>query len=117
MADAAHSTHGADGARTRLQHFHARIRQYYGNTNGSIAHALLGQISASEEGLGRTTLLQETERLLAELGLALPAYERRQVFNRIMLDLENDFYVEEVKAGVYDFAGGVLKLWWRKYHA
>ncbi len=107
----------SSGARTRLQHFHSRIRQYYGNTNGSIAHALLGQISASEEGLRRTILLQETERLLADLGHELPAHERRQVFNRIMLDLENDFYVEEVEAGVYDFAGGVLKLWWRKYHA
>ena len=107
----------SSGARTRLQHFHSRIRQYYGNTKGSIAHALLGQISASEAGLGRTILLQETERLLADLGRELPAHERRQVFNRIMLDLENDFYVEEVEAGVYDFAGGVLKLWWRKYHA
>ncbi|MDE0063876.1 MAG: AAA family ATPase [Gammaproteobacteria bacterium] len=107
----------SSGARPQLQHFHSRIRQYYGNTNGSIAHALLGQISASEEGLGRTILLQETERLLADLGLELPPHERRQVFNRIMLDLENDFYVEEVKAGVYNFAGGVLKLWWRKYHA
>ena len=107
----------SSGARTRLQHFHSRIRQYYGNTNGSIAHALLGQISASEKGLGRKILLQETERLLADLGLELPTHERRQVFNRIMLDLENDFYVEEVEPSVYDFAGGVLKLWWRKYHA
>ena len=84
-----------------MQYFHSCIRQYYGNTKGSIAHALLGQISASETGLG----------------IELPAHERRQVFNRILLDLENDFYVEEVEAGVYDFAGGVLKLWWRKYHA
>ena len=107
----------SSGARTRLQHFHSRIRQYYGNTYGSIAHSLLGQISVSEKGLGRKILLQETERLLADLGLELPTHERRQLFNRIMLDLENDFYVEEVEPGVYDFAGGVLKLWWRKYHA
>ena len=77
----------SSGARTRLQHFHSRIRQYYGNRNGSIAHALLGQISVSEAGLGRTILLQETERLLADLGFELPTHERRQVFNRIMLDL------------------------------
>ena len=34
-----------------------------------------------------------------------------------MLDLENDFYIVEVEEGHYDFAGGVLKSWWRKYHA
>ena len=39
------------------------------------------------------------------------------MFNRITLDLENDFYIVEVKPRIYDFASGVLKLWWRKYYA
>ena len=64
-------------ARTRLQHFHSRIRQYYADPKGSIAYALLGQISVSDSGLRRATLLQETERLLADLGVALPAHERQ----------------------------------------
>ena len=38
-------------ARTRLQHFHSRIRQYYADPKGSIAYALLGQISVSDSGL------------------------------------------------------------------
>ena len=105
------------GARTQLLHFHSRIRQYYGAQNGPIARALLGQISLSEEGLGRAALLRATERLLANAGLEFPPDERRQMFNRIMLDLENDFYIVEVKPRIYDFASGVLKLWWRKYHA
>ena len=105
------------GARTQLLHFHSRIKQYYGNRNGPIAYALLGQISLSAEGLRRATLLRETERLLADLGLEFPIHERKQAFNRIMLDLENDFYIVEVKAGIHDFASGVLKFWWRKYHA
>ena len=41
-------------ARTQLQHYHSRIRQYYAEPARTIAHALLGQISASEEGLTRT---------------------------------------------------------------
>ena len=45
------------------------------------------------------------------------AHERRQMFNRLLLDLENDFYIVEVDGGLYDFASGVLKSWWRKYHA
>ena len=48
-------------ARTRLQHFHSRIRQYYAEPKGSIAHALLGQISVSGSGLRRAALLQETD--------------------------------------------------------
>ena len=104
-------------ARTRLQHFHSRIGQYYANPNRSIAHTLLGRISVSTSGLRRATLLQDTERALADLGVTLAAHERRQLFNRLLLDLENDFYIVEVEEGVYDFASGVLKSWWRKYHA
>ena len=104
-------------ARTRLQHFHSRIGQYYADPNRSIAHTLLGQISVSTSGLRRAALLQETERALADMGVTLAAHERRQLFNRLLLDLENDFYIVEVEEGVYDFASGVLKSWWRKYHA
>ena len=104
-------------ARTRLQHFHSRIRQYYADPKRSIAYALLGRISVSESGSRRAALLQETERLLAEFGVTLPAHERRQTFNQLLLDLENDFYIVEVEEGIYDFASGVLKSWWRRYYA
>ena len=104
-------------ARTRLQHFHSRIRQYYVEPKDSIAHALLGQISMSGSGLRRAALLQETERALSDLGATLSPIERRRTFNQLMLDLENDFYIVEVEEGVYDFASGVLKSWGRKYHA
>ena len=104
-------------ARTRLQHFHSRIRQYYADPKRSIAYALLGRISVSDSGSRRATLLQETERALTELGVTLAAHERRQRFNQLLLDLENDFYIVEVEEEIYDFASGVLKSWWRKYHA
>lgn len=107
----------SSGARTRLQHFYSRIGQYYAEPRRSIAYALLSQISVSESGLGRVTLLQETDRLLVDAGLELPQHERKQMFNRLLLDLENDFYIIEVEGEVYDFASGVLKLWWRKYYA
>ena len=104
-------------ARTQFQHYHSRIRQYYAEPRRSIAHALLGRISTSESGLTRATLLRETERALAELGATFPSHERRQLFNQLMFDLENDFYIVEVEGGTCDFASGVLKSWWRKYHA
>ena len=104
-------------ARTQLQHFQSRINQYYVDPKHSIAHALLGQISLSESGLRRATLLQETERLLTERGVTPLEHERRQIFNQLLIDLENDFYIVEVGEGSYDFASGVLKSWWRKYYA
>ena len=55
----------------------------------------------SDSGLRRTTLLQETERLLADLDIALPAHERRQMFNQLLLDLENDFYIVEGEEEFY----------------
>ena len=107
----------SSGARTRLQHYYSRIQQYYTDRKRSIAYALLGQISVSESGLKRASLLQETDRLLVDSGVELPAHERKQLFNQILLDLENDFYIVEVEEGIYDFASGVLKPWWRKYYA
>ena len=108
----------SSGARARLQHYYSRIQQYYTRiANARIAYALLGQISVSESGLKRASLLQETERLLVDSSVELPAHERKQLFNQILLDLENDFYIVEVEEGIYDFASGVLKPWWRKYYA
>ena len=107
----------SSGARTRLQHFYSRIRQYYAEPKRSIAYALLSQISVSESGLGRVALMQETDRLLLERGLEFPRHERKQMFNQLLLDLDNDFYIIEVEDEFYDFASGVLKLWWRKYYA
>ena len=106
----------SSAARTQFQHYYSRIRQYYPDPKRSIAHALLGQISLSESGLRRATLRHETERVLAEFGATHPAHERRQLFNQLMFDLENDFYIVEVEEGIHDFASGVLKAWWRKYH-
>ena len=107
----------SSGARTRLQHFYSRIRQYYTEPKRSIAYALLSQTSVSESGLGRVALLQETDRLLVDRGLEFPRHERKQMFNQLLLDLENDFYIVEVEEDIYDSASGVLKLWWRKYYA
>ena len=107
----------SSGARTRLQHYYSRIRQYYTEPKRSIAYALLGQISVNQSGLRRAVLLQETERLLVGSGIELAVHERKQLFNQILLDLENDFYIIEVEEGIYDFASGVLKSWWRKYYA
>ena len=104
-------------ARSQMRHFHSRIQQYYAEPKRSAAYGLLSKISESETGLQRTILRQEVDRLLLEQDSKRSPHERRQSFNQLSLDLENDFYIVEGPEGRYDFASGVLKLWWRKFYA
>ncbi len=112
----------SSAARDKLQHFYSRIQQYYEDPKRSAAYALLAKLSVSEEGLGRSSLQQHFDRVLHERGATHPEYERRQLFNQLLRDLENDFYVSEIRAdspdgSLYDFSSGLLKSWWRKYYA
>ncbi|MDY0169854.1 MAG: hypothetical protein RBS80_25140 [Thermoguttaceae bacterium] len=108
---------GSSSARDKLQHYYSRIAHYYDEPKRSAAHALLDQLSVTGDGLAREALRGIFERIVSDQGTAMPEYERKQVFNELLRDLENDFYVEEVAAGRYDFASGLLKAWWRKYYA
>ena len=104
-------------ARTQMRYFYSRIQQYYTEPKRSIAYGLLSKISVSEAGLQRVILRQEVEHLLVEQDIKPTQHERKQMFNDLSLDLENDFYIVEGPEGHYDFASGVLKLWWRKFYA
>jgi len=104
-------------ARDKLQHFYSRISQYYAEPKRSIAYSLLSAISLTDEGETREKLLVLTERMLADAGETIPAHARIQLFNQLLRDLENDFYVAETEEDIYEFASGVLKVWWRKYYA
>ena len=39
-----------------------------------------------------------------------------QSFQRLLLYLQSDFYIEEIRDGYYDFASRLLKTWWKKYY-
>ena len=60
---------------------------------------------------------QEFDRVVQLQGLNVPDYERKQLLNQLLRDLENDFYVAESPDGKFDFASGLLKAWWTKYYA
>ncbi len=105
------------GARDKLQHFYSRIGRYYQEPKRAAAYSLLAKLSVSPDGLPRATLLAEFEHILQEQGVSVTADQRKQLFNQLMRDLENDFYVAEVKGGKYDFASGLIKQWWNKYYA
>jgi uncharacterized protein len=105
------------GARDKLQHFYSRIEQYYLPPKREAAYALLAKLSISTEPVSREALLAEFARILHESGDSAPAAKRKQLFNQLMRDLENDFYVIELDDGTFDFASGLIKQWWKKYYA
>jgi len=107
----------SSGARDKLQHFHSRIDRYYQPPKRAAAYSLLARLSLSSDGLSRAALFSDFERILIEQGATSGADERKRLFNQLMRDLENDFYVAETQPGVFDFASGLLKKWWEKYYA
>jgi hypothetical protein len=106
----------SSAAQDKLQHFYSRLRRYYHEPKLSAAHTILSQLSLSSHGLSRNSLMSEFQRTLTESGLQLPLFEQKQLFNELLRDLANDFYIEEISENQYDFASGILKAWWRKYY-
>jgi hypothetical protein len=104
-------------AREKLQHYHSRISQYYFEPNRSAAYELLAALSGTDEGLERPTLFRHFEQVLQQAGHPAPGYERKRLFQQLLGDLENDFYVAEISGDRFDFVSGVIKTWWRKYYA
>ncbi|MFM7166262.1 MAG: hypothetical protein ACKO3T_13560 [Planctomycetaceae bacterium] len=112
----------SSAARDKLQHFYSRIQAYYTEPRRSAAYTLLAALSLSPNGLPRTTLQQKFEVVLEAAGIKEPEHRRKQLFNQLLRDLENDFYIAEVSAeaerdSLYDFSSGLLKAWWYKYYA
>lgn len=98
-------------------HYYSRISQYYDEPKRSAAYAILAKMSVSPVALERSESLQEFDRVVLVSGKEIPEHERKRLFNQLLRDLENDFYVAETTPNQYDFASGLLKDWWRKYYA
>jgi hypothetical protein len=107
----------SSAARDKLQHYYSRIAQYYDEPKRSAAYELLATLSVIPDGMERDRLASVFQRVLADQGITLPDHERKRLFNEILRDLENDFYVAEVATDRFDFSSGLLKSWWKKYYA
>lgn len=108
----------SQAAQDKLQHYHSRIKLHYLEPRQSAAYMMLGQLSQSAAGgISRRALQDEFQRYLHSAGFNLNEPERRSQFNRLMRDLENDFYIVETADDCFDFASGLMKAWWKKYYA
>lgn len=101
-------------AQDKLQHYHSRIQKYYPEPRATFAHKILSLLSNSDDdGLTRNTLKVTFEK---EIGTQLHQAQRDSLFNKIMHDLMNDFYIGEIKKNRFDFESGLMKAWWKKYY-
>lgn len=103
-------------ARDKLQHYRTRIDIHYPEEEKEATCYLLNRLSLSENGVSRNTLLQlyrqiEEKKTKGRNGPAL-----NQAFQRLLLHLQSDFYIEDSANGNYDFASRLLKTWWKKYY-
>ena len=104
-------------AQDKLQHFYTRLAKYYAEPALSQAHALLNQLcTTGADGAPRAVLNQIFDSTWPP-GQQPAAHERKRLFQQLLRDLANDFYVVETAEGRYDFASGIIKAWWRKYYA
>ncbi|MEW6669963.1 MAG: hypothetical protein AB1512_32535 [Thermodesulfobacteriota bacterium] len=103
-------------ARDKLQHYRTRIDVHYSREEREAAYHLLDSLSLSDEGRSQEVLFHlyrqvEEQKTGPRTGAALA-----QAFQRLLLYLQSDFYIERKPDGAYDFASRLLKTWWKKYY-
>ncbi len=103
-------------ARDKLQHYRARIDLHYPEEERDVTCHLLNKLSIDNNGISKSTLFDlyrhnEEQKTDKRTGTALS-----QAFQRLLLHLQSDFYIEEIEGGRYGFSSRLLKTWWRKYY-
>lgn len=103
-----------EAAHDKLQHYHSRIRIYYPDDEQEPAYTLLDALAGSGDGISEQALFTLYQR--GQLTHADHGDNRRmqQVFKRLILRLESDFYISVQENGKRDFNSFLLKTWWRR---
>lgn len=95
--------------KTYFEHYYGRLRDYYQPSEERAAKRLLRQL-ATEKSLSRDACYQFFKEIIGQ---------RADVedFNRLMTDLENDFYIRfDAEARRYEFACQLLRDWWLRHY-
>jgi uncharacterized protein len=101
-------------ARDKLQHYRSRIDAHYPIEEREGACRLLNTLSMSKDGVSRKSMYllyaqTEVKKTAPRKGVGL-----NQAFQRLLLHLQSDFYIEETRSERFDFASRLIKTWWRK---
>ncbi len=94
-----------------LRQYKSRIANYYRDSEGRAAHAILKALSRSESGLSGQSLYQ----LFLKHSGKSPGHDSEEDFTALMFKLDNDFYISR-QDEKYDFFSRVLKLWWKSHY-
>lgn len=104
-------------ARDKLQHYRTRIDVHYPQREREAVCHLLGNLCLSDKGLSHTSLFQIYRRMEERRSDARTGPALSQSFQRLLLHMQSDFYIEQRGDGNLDFASRLLKRWWKKYYA
>jgi hypothetical protein len=96
--------------KTYFEHYYNRLRQYP-KTDEQAAKTILRELALANPGsVSRDALYALYRKTAGETG-------SETGFNRLIGDLENDFYIRCSADGGYRFASKILCDWWRRYYA
>jgi uncharacterized protein len=105
-----------DTARDKLQHYRSRLDVHYPEEDREAARRILNHLSQTDAGAKREILFQLFTQIEERRTDARQAGALDDAFQRLMLYLQSDFYVNDIGNGQYDFSSRLLKTWWRKYY-
>jgi hypothetical protein len=103
-------------ARDKLQHYRARIDVHYAPEEREATCKLLNKLSLSPDGISRRAFYNLYARIEEKKSVPRKSTVLNLAFQRLLLHLQSDFYIEEVKDGRFDFASRLIKTWWKKYY-
>ncbi|MBA4391773.1 MAG: hypothetical protein C0399_12675 [Syntrophus sp. (in: bacteria)] len=103
-------------ARDKLQHYRSRINLHYSSEEQEAACYLLNRLSLSDNGISRSTLIQFYRQIEEKKTDRRTGHRLNEAFQRLLMYLQSDFYIEETRDGHYDFSSRLLKTWWKKYY-
>jgi uncharacterized protein len=93
-----------------FEHYYGRLRDYYQPDEERAAKRILRELAKEPQGLTREACWQFFREIVGR-------YADIEDFNRLMTDLENDFYVRfDAEARRYEFACKLLRDWWLRHY-
>ena len=103
-------------ARDKFLHYRSRINIHYPPEEREAASYLLDKLSLSNDGISQNTLFNLYRQMEERKSEGRTGHLLRQSFQRLLLYLQSDFYIEEIRDGYYDFTSRLLKTSWKKYY-